>query len=378
MGSNSGAVKQDTDNLTYTGYPTHPITDATMYFSNDYASARGRFLHAAEATGARLHSLELDARGPSAEALSIDIAWLGDSEPRRVLLHTCGLHGVEGFAGSAIQLRALLEPPQLAPGIALVFAHILNPYGMAWIRRTNENNVDLNRNFPSPGQCWRGAPDPYRRLHDLLNPASPPTCDAFMLRVLLKLLRHGLRQVSQAVAAGQYDYPLGLFFGGRQLEQGPRLYLEWLARHLRCVGYVLAVDVHTGLGPRGKESLFVSEHTGSTRSLIESLEPRRFIDAPYHISGGIDTALATSLPGLPYGSLTQEFGTRAAIEVLGALREENRWHHYGAGHLDHPSKRRLLNAFCPPDPRWRKKILDQGDSLLRRALVALGCQQAGC
>lgn len=25
--------------------------------------------------------------------------------------------------------------------------HVLNPYGMAWLRRVNENNVDLNRNF---------------------------------------------------------------------------------------------------------------------------------------------------------------------------------------------------------------------------------------
>jgi hypothetical protein len=43
---------------------------------------------------------------------------------------------------------------------AVVFVHALNPYGMAWLRRVNENNIDLNRNFmefekgPSLYQSW--------------------------------------------------------------------------------------------------------------------------------------------------------------------------------------------------------------------------------
>ena len=44
-------------------------------------------------------------------------------------------HGVEGFAGSAIQLRILDDPPQLLDEETLVLVHVLNPYGMAWLRR---------------------------------------------------------------------------------------------------------------------------------------------------------------------------------------------------------------------------------------------------
>ena len=73
-------------------------------FSIDYATARDRFLGAARASGATLHELALQARGPAGEALSIDIARLGERGARRVLLHTSGIHGVEAFAGSAIQL----------------------------------------------------------------------------------------------------------------------------------------------------------------------------------------------------------------------------------------------------------------------------------
>lgn len=32
-------------------------------------------------------------------------------------------------------------------GGLLIIAHVVNPYGMSWRRRWNENNVDLNRNF---------------------------------------------------------------------------------------------------------------------------------------------------------------------------------------------------------------------------------------
>ena len=31
--------------------------------------------------------------------------------------------------------------------VAIVLVHALNPFGFAWRRRWNENNVDLNRNF---------------------------------------------------------------------------------------------------------------------------------------------------------------------------------------------------------------------------------------
>ena len=78
-------------------------------FSPDYATARDRFRAAASAAGARLHSLPLEATGPDGLELTIDIAHLGAEQPDTVVLHSCGLHGVEGFAGSAIQLQLLRQ-----------------------------------------------------------------------------------------------------------------------------------------------------------------------------------------------------------------------------------------------------------------------------
>ena len=48
---------------------------------------------------------ELDTEGNS---LAIDIAWIGDKNAKKLYLSTSGIHGVEGFAGSAIQLSVLI------------------------------------------------------------------------------------------------------------------------------------------------------------------------------------------------------------------------------------------------------------------------------
>jgi hypothetical protein len=350
------------------------LNTALDFFSPDYATARARFRTAAKAAGAGLHSLALDVTGPAGEDLAIDIAWLGNTAARRILLHTSGLHGVEAFAGSAIQLALLDEPPRVEADCALVLAHVLNPYGMAWLRRANENNVDLNRNFLGDGETWSGAPDVYRRVDGVLNPPAPPASDFFYLQALWQTLRHGFRPLKQAVARGQYEFPRGLFFGGRGLEQGPRRYLEWLKQDLASAHYVFALDVHTGLGRWGDDTLLLEAGAGATaKSRLSAALGRALIDVihdggvAYEIRGGMGAMLPQVLPGVALDFVLQELGTYPPLVVFHALREENRWHHYGSGGLEHPAKRRLLERLCPVAPHWRRQILARGTGLARAA-----------
>jgi len=189
------------------------------YFSPDYSTARSRFRQMVEAAGGRLDVLPLEARGPAGESLGIDIGWFGAQNPRRVLLHSSGLHGVEGFAGSAIQLQFLDSLPPVPAETAFVIVHVLNPYGMVWMRRVNENNVDLNRNCMG-NNPYTGAPPAYVDLNSFLNPEGPPTNDLFALKAIWLIIRYGMPALKQAVAGGQYEYPKGLFFGGKGLQEG--------------------------------------------------------------------------------------------------------------------------------------------------------------
>lgn len=87
------------------------------------------------------------------------------------IIHCSGTHGIEGYLGSAIQLRFLHElflqqekqlrtnnvhapPTKNTPVKKVLLIHAINPYGMRHHRRTNENNVDLNRNVLSDAM-WK-------------------------------------------------------------------------------------------------------------------------------------------------------------------------------------------------------------------------------
>lgn len=351
----------------------NPNLKLETFFSPDYLTARGRFRDAARAAGAELDSLVIGARGPAQQELTIDIVRLGGRGARNVLLHTSGLHGVEAFAGAAVQLAALAQAPPVPAGCALVLAHVLNPYGMAWLRRANESNVDLNRNFLLRGERWEGAPALYRRLNPLINPPTPPAADGFRLRLALFALRHGLRAPRQAIAEGQYEFPRGLFYGGKMLEAGPRQFLDWLQRNLQQAAYLFALDLHTGLGRRGEESLIIEPGVDATpaaqlaRALGRQLLDPAAGQAAYRIRGGMGGALTQALPGARIDFLLQEIGTCPPLAVLHALREENRCHHYCAADLRHPARLALLEALCPVSPAWRRRAVDRGVSLLRAA-----------
>ena len=75
------------------------------------------------------------------------------------------------------------------------------------------------------------------------------------------------------------------------------------------------------------------------------------------------------LPGREVYFLTQEFGTYHAMRVLRALRAENRWHHYGDGTVDHPTKRELEEKFSPADEDWRQTVLRRGCEVIGQALT---------
>ena len=347
------------------------------YFSPDYVTARARFRQAVDRAGAHVTPLALTARGPAGEDLTIDIAWFGAERPTRAFVHSSGVHGVEAFAGSAIQLQWLEEGlPAIPEDAAIMLAHVINPYGMAWLRRFNEHNVDLNRNFLGPDEAYAGAPDGYAALDSFLNPSSPPSLDLFYLQAGWLVLRVGLPALRQAIAGGQYVNPKGLFFGGAALEEGPDRLQRYVQDRLADVRHLMVVDVHTGLGPFGVDTLLVHaadegdplflkmQETFGDR--VSSMDPDR--GPAYRIQGSYDTMFSRALPQADVHHVAQEFGTSSAVQVVKALRAENRWHHYGGGGIDHPTKRDLKEAFIPEDESWRQTALERGRIVIRQAL----------
>lgn len=311
----------------------------TDFFSPDYFTARDRFRAGVLRATGQIESILLQSKGPAREELTIDIGWFGAAAPRRAFVHSSGLHGVEGFAGSAIQLQWLEEgiaPPPTDGAVAIV--HALNPFGMAWLRRVNENNVDLDRNFLAADEEYSGAPELYASLNSFLNPLSPPTRDFFRVRAAFKAWRCGVPAFRQAVEGGQYDFPRGLFFGGHQREQEARRFQVYVTDRFSDVDRLVGIDVHTGPGRFGEDHLLAD------CGALGGLYPRMFPAARVHFA-------------------VQEFGIRDSLTVLAALRDENRCHYFGGARPD------LLEVFCPANIKWRGKVLARGKEAISQGLA---------
>lgn len=354
--------------------------NAERHFSSSYPEARGRFLRAAARASAEVSSYPVG--GDAAGELAIDVAVLGRDQHRRTVVISSGLHGVEGSFGSAVQ-RAWLEhlhrrgPLQPARYVLL---HALNPFGFAHLRRVNEGNVDLNRNFHGHPDAYRGAPAAYAKLHPLLSPASPPSRrDGFLLKAIWKRWRVGLPALQQAIAGGQYEYPRGLFFGGRVPAASTRIVQQHLASWVGESPHVIHVDLHTGLGRYGDYRLLVSDQSGAAvrwyeqafgPPAVEVVQDAR--GTAYQTSGALGAWAQHQFGECRYRFVTAEFGTYSPIRVLAALRAENQAHFYGrpGSRAVRRAKADLLECFCPGEVRWRRRVLKSALRVVDQAAAA--------
>lgn len=342
-----------------------PNTLSVGDFPADYFNVRRRFLELAVRQAA-IESLSIAARGPNGEPLTLDVAYFGAGQPRKLLLLTSGVHGVEGYAGSVVQQQMLASRFPLSAGAGVLLVHAVNPWGYAHGRRVNENNVDLNRNglerFP-------GTPNPaYARLERWLNPRTPPVAwrGGFWPGALRALVRDGYRSLKQAISGGQYEFPNGLFYGGRGREPSLTRLAELLSQgRYASVAELWHLDIHTGLGRRGEWRLFVDAAPGTDeyRRWQGNFGGGRVVEGGeggYLASGTLLRFVRALLPAACTTGAVLEFGTYPPARVLRALRAENAWQHHGGDkHATAAQAARLSlrECFWPADKAWRERFL---------------------
>ncbi|MEM1147286.1 MAG: DUF2817 domain-containing protein [Pseudomonadota bacterium] len=371
------------------------------YFSDSYHHARARFIAGLERVGFEHEAHSIGLKGPAGEDLTIDVGIRRAPGATHTIMVSSGLHGVEGFFGSAVQLALLEDQDWLdaAREHTIILIHALNPYGFAWRRRWNEDNVDLNRSFLLPDQTAPDVPPEYRGVMQLLNPQSPPSKPDFFLPMairalwqqaleakrngapLSKMFAAGFAKLKSTLPTGQYQYPKGLFFGG----QTPSALQGILEEHLQLwVGdspQVTHVDFHTGLGRRGDYALLLRPKPAKEDlALLEERFGAEYLDyntgideetISYQASGVLSVWIKAQLKQTRYQALTAEFGTYPNLHVLKCLRAENRAHHWGQPEAEHAWTREdLLEAFSPEDENWRTQSVRQGITICRQAIAA--------
>lgn len=357
----------------------------TSPYSETYRDARRRFLDVAAERSARVVSaVHPTERGALGEELAVDIATFGDPAAPRTLLLVSGTHGQEGFLGSALQLE-FLASRTVPDGANVVALHALNPWGFSHLSRSDEANIDLNRNFLDHAH-----PDTADALYAEIFPALCPddwTEETVEWSTALDrfVATHGRERLVTALAGGQSVEPTGLIFTGHRPAWSRTVVERLLPEVLAHTRHLAFIDWHTGLGAYGELSSLCSMEPGSlghrrAREWMSDADRSPFAagadlsqgETPSYrglLSGWIPSAA----PQAESAGLLIEVGTYENSVVQDAVRMD-RWLRFGQGRTTTPReemRRAMLEALHPADPAWREAALKNGLDAQTRALESL-------
>ncbi len=352
---------------------------AKRFFAKDYAEARAKFLDAAAAAGGKVHTFKHPEKGPDGGALATDVLRIGSPNARKVVVIQSATHGVEGFCGSGTQVGWLRlgDWKKLPDGVAVVLVHAINPHGFAWIRRVTQENVDLNRNFPDFGKLPRRPA--LAELMPHVAPAEWTEATAAARRAAFGAFaaKHGPMGLQETISGGQYEYPNGIFFGGKAPTWSHLTFKAIVEKYLLKARRVAFVDMHTGLGPYGHGELITMGRPGNEkfdRAVAwygdSVTSPEAGTSTSAKLSGLMEAALSDMLPKAEVTPIAVEYGTYPTAFVMESLMADN-WLHLN-GDLASPLARRIKadirKAFYPDEDDWKELVLLKARQVFRRAV----------
>jgi len=353
-------------------------------FSESYAEARGKFCAAAADAGGAIRSwLNPRARGPGDEPLYLDTARFGPADAASMLVMISSTHGVEGHCGSGAQIAWLRTggPGRLAKETGVLLVHAVNPYGFAWTRRVNEDNVDLNRNFVDHDKAYPRN-EGYLALADALLPGEWTEKDLARTQQAIDSYaqKHGAFALQGAISGGQYTHPDGIFYGGNRQTWSNRTIRAIARQELSKAARVGVIDFHTGLGPFGHGELIcavapAAKSYDRARAWYgeEMTSPESGTSTSAVVMGVITDAFPQELPDAEVTSIAIEYGTYPVHEVLGAVRADNWLHQRGdlRSDLGRRLKAEMKERFFPSGDKWRDMVWARADQTIGWALKGL-------
>jgi len=262
--------------------------------------------------------------------------------------------------------------------------HALNPFGFAWLRRVNEANVDLNRNFQNFSESLPSSAG-YESFHEYLVPQEwegdqRAVADAALQKCIMT---NGLKTFQAELTKGQYTRPNGLFYGGREPSWSNRVLREILADKVpETVKRLAVLDFHTGLGNPGfGEPIYVGPTSEGYEIAkkwygeeVKSTMQGTSVSAA--ITGSVADAFPRSSPARETVYLALEFGTVSSMEVLSALRADH-WLH-AVPNRDSPLRDKIMcqtrDAFYLDFSWWKAAVYGRSVDFAIRATQALSAE----
>ncbi|MES0868681.1 DUF2817 domain-containing protein [Pseudovibrio sp. SCP19] len=341
--------------------PANPI------FSDDYFEAQERFIDLSQRLGLEMevipHPTFISEEGPVQMAVAVQ----GKQECEHVVFITSGVHGTELTAGSGIQLDLMQRYlDQVPSNTKVVWVHAVNPAGCAIFTRTDENNVDNNRNSISFDGELPQNPD-YEELHTAI--CAPEITGEPWAKANAEIKaytdKNGAGALTQKVLKGQYTVPMGLFYGGVETSWSTTTLKQVISRYGQGAKRATIIDLHTGVGPSGFcEVMDLSSKPGE--------------EVEWSLIGGFmcDTIDLLDLDEPPT-KLILEFGTIPFEQVLDAHRRDNwlkRNRDTVAPELAAEIRQELKDALFVDTPEWCEALLTQSRDVFEQYVLKVGAE----
>jgi len=352
------------------------------YFSATVSEADDKLAHAAARAAAKVEFVAHPLKGPDGEALNVGILEVGNPSAANALLLISGTHGVEGFAGAAVQTGVLdsLATFKLSADTKIVIVHLINPWGAAWSRREDHENIDLFRNF----LYWDrpSEPDP---LFDVWDEAADlahlgertPAESAARIRPLVQ--QYGEPRIIAAVRRGQHHKPKSLTYHGHGQCWSTRVLHQALRTRLNGCKRLCVIDLHTGFGDYGAGMVISYDLDGDPR--LERV--RKWFDGAIYMPGAdADTPahpespyafIARLVPGLSVTASILEYGTFPPSETRDLFTTGLYYQLYGDPQsAEGIAIRKRVRRFCyPEEDGWKRGVWARGHEVVDRTLRGL-------
>ena len=318
------------------------------------------------------------------DGLYIDSFYLpSTAEKTNLVVLTTGVHGMEGYIGS-VMLDVFFQevyPTLDTENTGILVVANVNPYGMKYYRRYNENNVDLNRNFILDWDTFdRASNKEYPKVDTFLGPTGKIGNGlwhevGFYLSLGKTAITDGAGTISDALLTGQYEYPQGVYYGGNG-DEASTVYLKDVFSRCLDSEYenVVHIDIHSGYGPRYNMVIFNSVYETMTEK-----ESQEAFGYDYIIAHDSESFYATTGDTTDFFyrlaqqkqtetdlfSTCFEFGTIGDdfLDTILSLKytvDENRNHWYPTDNATSAEivRQNYMELFYPTETAWREKTVE--------------------
>lgn len=336
--------------------------DAFRYYSKTLTEANSKFVRACSSAQSELKEYAHPEVGDNGEPLKAYTCYQRRKNPENIIVTISGTHGVEGYAGSAMQIGLLEDKHQnlsIPDNFDVLHVHMINPYGASFILKEDEQNADQYKNYAAL----------YKE--NITNPLLVEFNDALNISQLgTESGQNAARQVFEGVirkygpekfgefsVLGQGARPQGIAYWGAKESWGTQRLQEICNLYLTDAKHLLVIDWHTAVGPYGtwtvlgideSEGVFANWLRGTTNvTVMASSVPTGSSPGFEFLRKGVDTKIVRGVI---------EAGTYSDAEFVSSFATNLYCRFYEGGWKSEIcafTRERILEFFYPQSPSWK-------------------------